>query len=315
MTKLSRFPLVSVILPAYNAERYVADAIESILKQTYTNIEFLIIDDCSTDKTGEIIVHHADRDTRIRSNRNQQNKGISLTLNKGLDLAMGEYIARMDADDVALPDRIQKQVNFLNENREIALVGTAIQLIDERGELIGDTNCITGWNNLKRVIHLRSPLAHPTWMFRRSVLDDITGYRDLPPAEDYDFLLRLVTAGYRFDNLEGVGLLFRLSSTNTESTRSLIQRKAFNYVLSLYHERLETGKDSFTKKRFNDVIKSTRIMVCLHQKSRTWLNKAIIQRRNGAVSQATFSFLLASLLSPYQFQYILRGYLSTKLLR
>ena len=107
-------PLVSVLMAVYNGEKYLLEAIESILNQTYTNFEFLIINDGSTDSTEEIILSYSDQ--RIRYIKNEQNLKLIASLNKGLDLAKGKYIARMDADDISLPDRLEKQVNFLERN-------------------------------------------------------------------------------------------------------------------------------------------------------------------------------------------------------
>lgn len=112
-------PKISVIMPAYNAEQYISEAIESILNQTYSNFEFIIIDDGSTDRTVEMVQSYSD--PRIRFVQNEHNLGVAATLNRGLKLATGEYIARMDADDIALRERFGKQVSFLDMHPEIAV--------------------------------------------------------------------------------------------------------------------------------------------------------------------------------------------------
>ena len=119
-------PKLSVIMPAYNAEKYIGEAIESILNQTFTDFEFIIIDDGSSDHTADIIKGF--HDERIRFIQNEKNSGVANTLNKGLELSQGEYIARMDADDISLPARFEKQVAFMEANPDVAVVGCGIEL-------------------------------------------------------------------------------------------------------------------------------------------------------------------------------------------
>ena len=115
-------PRISVIMPAYNAEKYIREAIDSILAQTYTDFEFIIIDDASTDATASIVESYSDE--RIRFFRNEHNMGVANTLNRGLDLAVGEYIARMDSDDISLPERFAKQVEFMDTHTDVIVCGS-----------------------------------------------------------------------------------------------------------------------------------------------------------------------------------------------
>jgi len=121
---MSQNSLVSVLIPCYNCEEYVEEAVMSIIKQTYPNLEILVIDDGSTDNTGNILKILAKEDPRIIYIKNEENLKLIATLNKGLNLCKGKYIARMDADDISLPTRIEKQVNFLEAHPEIGIVGT-----------------------------------------------------------------------------------------------------------------------------------------------------------------------------------------------
>src|SRR6476661_6105481 len=125
-------PPVSVLMPVYNAGRYVAEAVESILGQTYADFEFLIVDDGSTDRSRAILERYAARDPRIRL-VSRPNTGYAAALNELLGLARGELVARMDADDVALPERLLRQVNYLRAHPEVVCVGTAVHLIDGGG--------------------------------------------------------------------------------------------------------------------------------------------------------------------------------------
>ena len=117
-------PLVSVLIPCYNVERYVVEAVGSISNQTYKNLEIIAINDCSTDRTGELLMQLAREDSRIRVVTNEVNLKLIQTLNKGIGMCNGEYIARMDADDISLPTRIEKEVRFLEENNDHVIVCT-----------------------------------------------------------------------------------------------------------------------------------------------------------------------------------------------
>ena len=122
-------PAVSVILPAYNCEKFIGKAIQSVLQQTFSDLELIIINDGSTDKTEFAIL--AFDDPRIIYIKNQMNKGLVFTLNRCIELAKGKYIARMDADDICLPERFAKQKTFLDQNENIAVVATTIEFINE----------------------------------------------------------------------------------------------------------------------------------------------------------------------------------------
>ena len=129
-------PMISVVMPVYNAEKYVAEAVESILQQTYTDFEFIIIDDCSTDNSYGILQTYAAKDIRIRLFKNDVNNKLPNTLNFGIAQSNGKYIARMDADDISLPERFAKQVEFMESHPEIGVCGTLIkEFIDENEQI------------------------------------------------------------------------------------------------------------------------------------------------------------------------------------
>lgn len=155
-------PKISVIMPAYNAEKYIGEAIESILNQTYTDFEFIIIDDGSSD--GTVLVVKSYDDKRIRFYQNEQNMGVAATLNRGLDLATGEYIARMDSDDISLPERFEKQIAFMDSHSEVAVIGTGVELFSAQ---IGTRVFSSSYEALKVDLLFGNCLAHPTVMMRK----------------------------------------------------------------------------------------------------------------------------------------------------
>lgn len=177
-------PKISVVMPAYNAEKYIGEAIESILNQTFKDFEFIIINDGSVDHTKEIIQKY--NDSRIVLLENDKNRGIVLSLNKGLDAATGEYIARMDADDIALMNRLERQAEYLDEHKDIGVLGTGICIF---GEKIKEQKRVftTNSEQLKAELIFNPCIAHPTVMIRKSVLQkyNLKYNTEFAGVEDY----------------------------------------------------------------------------------------------------------------------------------
>lgn len=183
-------------MPVYNAERYVSEAIESILNQTDRDFEFVIIDDGSTDRSRQILQDYAARDPRIRLT-SRPNTGYLRALNEGLDYCQGEYVARMDADDVALAERFERQIAFLDAHPECLMVGCAMLRIDEDGDLLCEEHLPETHEAIEaRLLAAVGAVGHPAAMIRRQSLVDVGGYRDeYYGAEDHDLWLRLAERG------------------------------------------------------------------------------------------------------------------------
>ncbi|WP_284450644.1 glycosyltransferase family 2 protein [Methylophaga thalassica] len=203
-------PLISVILPVYNAEKYVELAIFSILGQTYTNFELVIIDDGSTDDSKKIITRMANSDNRIRL-ISRPNKGLIKTLNEAIDVSRGDYIARMDADDICLPDRLENQITFLSEHPGNVVVGTLSTLIDSDGDEIGPFGKWVKHDEIDSA-HLSGhggAIIHPSVMIRTDALRCVGGYREeFKSAEDIDLWLRLAELG-KVTNIDKRLILYR----------------------------------------------------------------------------------------------------------
>jgi len=184
-------PQVSVVLPVYNSERYLAAAVASILQQTFADFEVLAIDGGSSDRSLDILREFASRDPRVRVVK-QEGKGLVGALNQGLAMARGEFLARMDADDIAHPERFARQVAFLRKNTAIAVVGSAMTLIDGDGRRVRDIDYPVEPAAVARALEDGSALAHPAVMMRRETVVRTGGYRPvLDFAEDYDLWLRM----------------------------------------------------------------------------------------------------------------------------
>lgn len=202
-------PRVSVLMPVYNGEPYLSEAVDSILAQSFADFEFIIVDDGSTDNTWPILQEYAAREPRIVLTRNDANVGLARSLNKGLELAQGEYVARMDADDISLPRRLATQVAFLDEYPDIGVVGSFVQLIDEDGALGAVWHYPTMPGLLLWSLSFHSPLAHPSVVFRRRLVEEVGGYDEaLLANQDRDLWHRLSSLT-RLSNLPDVLLLYR----------------------------------------------------------------------------------------------------------
>ena len=197
-------PKVSVIMGVYNGSKRIQTAIESILNQTFMDFELIICDDGSIDNSVEIIKKFANKDQRIKLIKNKKNLGLASTLNNCLELAKGEYIARMDDDDISHPDRFKKQVSFLDSHPEYALVGSSRNMYDDNG--IWGINIIEG-ERTKFDIYMGRTFVHPSVMIRKSAILDVGGYTtssETERTEDFDLWCKLYTKGYKGYNLSDI---------------------------------------------------------------------------------------------------------------
>lgn len=225
-------PEVSVLMSVFNCERYLAEAIDSILGQTFSQFEFIIINDGSTDNSAKILEGYGKQDERIRLIR-QSNMGLTKSLNKGLKYAKGRYIARMDADDIAMPERFEKQVDFLHNNPACVALGSRVVCIDPYGSPL--------WETKQAVLHSDiddglltgngSAILHPTVMICSDALTAIGGYREhLDTAQDLDLYLRLSEHG-KLANLDQSFLKYRLHLSSVNATKRDRQRRNTETIL------------------------------------------------------------------------------------
>ena len=192
---------ISVVTSIYNGEKYIGETIESIIHQTFTDWEYIIIDNASTDASAEIIKNYANKDSRIRFYRNEENLGISANLNRGFDLARGQYIARTDADDLSYPKRLEKQFQYMEEHSNVSLVGCNYDIWQDgiitscpRGELVCNTP-----QEMKFILPFMDIIAASTFFARREFLEQNNIlYRPYIYAEDYGLLLDILKLGSIF---------------------------------------------------------------------------------------------------------------------
>ncbi|MDR2410364.1 MAG: glycosyltransferase [Bacteroidales bacterium] len=215
---MSVFPLVSVIIPCYNCEKYVKEAIISILNQTYQNLEVIITDDCSTDTTYKILEEIASGDSRIRLFRNDKNKGVTKTLNAMLDEANGTYIARMDADDISLPKRIEEQVKFLQTHPDYGICGCSVWHIDKDGKKIGKSLLPFSNSDIQYYKIFSSPFYHPAVMIISSLILKERYDENFLCAQDYELWIRLLKKT-KAENLPKILFCYRFIETSISGNR------------------------------------------------------------------------------------------------
>lgn len=186
--------LVSIILPAYNAEKYISATVDSVIDQTHSCWELIVIDDGSSDSTLELLSQYNDPRIKVF---NQINIGIAKTLNRGLALAKGEYIARIDADDICTPDRLKHQIEILNTNQNVVLVCSNVEYIDNKGNTLGFSFSSTSENTLKRKLEFGNVIFHPTVMFRKNIAVEVGGYDERLGKyfEDYILWIKMLKLG------------------------------------------------------------------------------------------------------------------------
>ena len=202
-------PKISVLLPVYNGGEYLQTAIDSILNQTFSDFEFIIINDASTDDSEKVILSNTD--SRIVYIKNEQNLGLIKTLNKGLDLCKGEYIARMDQDDIANPTRFERQNNVLDHNLEIGVCGTWFTLFGTRENTV--VKHPEYHEQIKIAMLGNCPIGHPTVMLRKNNVGNLRYDVNYQAAEDYEFWSRLVRIT-QFHNIQESLLQYRIHNSN-----------------------------------------------------------------------------------------------------
>ncbi|WP_171022195.1 glycosyltransferase family 2 protein [Thalassotalea litorea] len=219
---LTETPTVSVIMPVFNGGQYLHDAITSILNQTFEDYELLIVNDGSTDNSMDILNEFAEQDSRIRI-FSRSNHGLIKTLNFALNHARGELIARMDADDISSPTRLAEQVQFFAMHRDIAIVGTGYEYIDNTGNKLGRRQIQTEHENIVASFFFGNPIAHPSVMLHRDRLPMNWQYDcDYEGAEDLALWLVLSHA-VKFANLPEPLLQYRISGQSQSDTKQDIQ--------------------------------------------------------------------------------------------
>lgn len=231
--------MISVIMSTYKEdERLLRESIESMLNQTYRDFEYIIILDYpDNDVHKSVIEEYAFKDNRIHFYINEKNMGLTDSLNRGLSLCHGEYIARMDADDISLPNRLERQMKYLEKNH-YDLIGGITEMINENGSLLYSIKSVpTDPKKINKALRYSQCIAHPTWLGRKEVFEKNAGYRHMPLCEDYDFTLRAVLNGFVVSNLNEAVLKYRMTSNSISRSNLFEQYLYMSYITNEYKNK------------------------------------------------------------------------------
>ncbi len=246
MMKHQEQPLVSVIMAVYNGEKFVSESINSVLDQSYKNIELIVVDDLSNDNTKGILKNF-ENDTRIKVIHNTQNLGLTKSLNVALGVASGYYIARLDADDIALKDRILKQVNYLSHNPEVVCLGTASIIINENGNQTGQKNVLTNARQIVFRSIYANQITHSSVMFIANKIKSIGGYNEeFKYAQDFELWSRCLQSGYVIANLNEPLIKYRLHSNSITQGQNT-KDKAYNFALKIIEDNIKNTAEEALK--------------------------------------------------------------------
>ena len=216
-------PQVSIIMPVYNTALYLREAMDSMLSQTFTDFELIVLNDCSPDNAEEILDTYDD--PRIVRYKGEKNVGLSNVLNIGIEMARGKYIARMDSDDISLPNRLQVQVDYLEAHPEIDLVSVGIQLFGDKEEIwVREQD----FEELKICALFYSPVLHASSMWRKDAFENqgLRFRQEMVPSEDYDLWTRALVKGLRLVNLPEVLYQYRIHGTQATSQTDAVDSKS-----------------------------------------------------------------------------------------
>lgn len=258
-------PLVSVIMAEYNTEvNLLRQSIKSILEQEYKNFEFVIVDDCGKNNVEEIANEFGD--SRIKILKNEKNSGLVYSLNRAIELSTGKYIARMDTDDYSYPERLKKQVEFLEKNPIYDVIGGNIDYYD--GENIWGRSTNKGGLVKRKDILNSIPLCHPTIMGKREIFLDVGGYPEFKRCEDYALWIELFSREYKLYNMKETVLRYHLSLDDYKK-RTLKTRKDFFRLLNSQYKKLNPSRSQILKVKIKNVIAGIlpyKLMFLYHKK-------------------------------------------------
>lgn len=243
---INHLPLVSVIMPVYNVEKYIKSAIESILEQTYHRFELIIIDDKSNDHTFEILKSYEYKEKRIILIRNEKNLGVSKSLNKALELSKGKYIIRMDGDDWSYPQRFELQVKLMEDNPDVVVSGSYIEVCDAnlKVKYLRKYNLTDA--SIRKHLFRYSPFAHPATIWHAKILKQERYNENIRVSQDYELYFRIGKIG-KFMNLDQVLLKLRMHPKSVSTTMNDLQLKntiliRLNAVLMLGYNMTSSDK-------------------------------------------------------------------------
>ncbi len=234
---MNREPKISVIMSVFNGSKFLSDAIQSILNQTFKEFEFIIVDDGSTDNSLNIIRSFESADSRIKV-ISKLNEGLAKSLNAAISVSKGKFIARMDADDISYENRLEKQYEYMQKNESIDLCGCSMDIIDELGNVTSEKIQISNIDDIQRKRYFQSPILHITFFGKKSFFVKHNGYREqFKYAQDYDLVLRGINAGAKICNIKDKLVQYRDYQQKIDPTKFIQQFRMTELIVKLSKER------------------------------------------------------------------------------
>ena len=240
---MNREPKISVIMSVFNGSKFLADAIKSILNQTFKEFELIIVDDGSTDNSLNIIRSFESADSRIKV-ISKLNEGLAKSLNAAISASQGDFIARMDADDISYKNRLEKQYEYMQKNKSIDLCGCSMDIIDEHGNVTSEKIQISNPDEILKKKYFQSPILHITFFGKKSFFAKHNGYREeFKYAQDYDLVMRGINAGAKICNIKDKLVQYRDYQQKVEPIKFIQQFRMTELIVKLSKEREHLGKE------------------------------------------------------------------------
>lgn len=305
--------LISVLTTIYNEPlSWVKECIDSVVAQEHPNynIEIIIvIDNPFLDSSYITELNNYINSLIVENNNvvtiyNKVNIGLAASLNKAFANSKGQYIARIDTDDICAVERFYKQHDFLLRNNDVSIVGGHIIRIDEDGNEIGRAKNSLSFEDISNKIYYKSVCYHPTWMMRRVVFESLSGYRTYPNSQDFDFLLRAYENNYKISNVDDFVVSYRIRKSSLSFTHSLRQRKCQEHILKMSRKRLK-DVEVYDEKLMMKEIQSSSFYNKCHAFSQDLFYRAMVLMKNRNVL-FPFYLMASILMSPAQFRYVIR---------
>ncbi len=292
-------PEISVIMSVYNGEEYLCEAIDSVLSQTFKNFELIVIDDCSTDSTNTILNKYAESDKRVRVFRNEVNLRLPKSLNKAISLAEGKYIARMDADDICLPERLRLQYEFMEERGDVALSSCKFLTVKNEEYAMGAVGGRCDSDALKAMLLVTNPVLHPGVIGKAEVFKKLLYDTSLTCTEDLEIWIRMVKENLKIEILPEYLMVYRLhdkqiTKTTLDRQHSEVLKIEKEYFSDLLEEMTEEQEEFY----INGVYFRENIDVRKFVKFFKWIKK--VNKKKKSFTNDSLSYAMLEILAEYK---------------
>ncbi len=296
---MSAVPKISIIMSVYNGEDYLAEAVESVLQQTMKEFELIVINDCSTDGTGEILDRYAKKDERVKVYTNEENLRLPSSLNKGMEYATGKYIARMDADDICLPKRLERQYRFMEENPDVALSSCRFMTLKNGVVASGGCGGKTDGESVKALLFVTNPILHPGIIAKAEVIKRLGYDKNFTCSEDMELWTRFIMNGYKVEIMSEYLMIYRLHEKQITETTLEKQRGEVAEIQKRYYgkflEPMQSEKEAFY---INGVYFRDRMDIGKFSAFYRWMKR--VNGKTKAVSKQALNYAMFEILAEYK---------------